>query len=142
MRLWVKGVRAVRCVVMLSKCNYIVAPCGGDLPWAPVSRPEPPPSFAVAGRALAALADAQTASPVFDPLAFEEAAALIAPLVPPDGPATDALARLLGLPARLADDWLRETQALLTAGDQADPAVRDKGSRRIAVLALAWTSPA
>jgi hypothetical protein len=99
----------------------------------------PPPDHAAVGRALDAMAAAQAASPVFDPLAFEEAAALVAPLVPAPPPALDALARLLGVGPRLADDWLRETLELLRSADQADAAVREKGTRRIAVLALAWT---
>lgn len=96
------------------------------------------PVTAAVGRALAALAAAQAPSPVFDPLAFEEAAALIAPLVPAPADGNDALARLLGVSTRLADDWLRETLELLRSGDQAQAAVREKGTRRIAVLALAW----
>jgi predicted flap endonuclease-1-like 5' DNA nuclease len=103
-----------------------------------VPTPELDPATAAAGEALAALAAAQEASPVFDPLAFEEAAALLGPLLPAGSAAQDALARLLGIGPRLADDWLRETLALLGTGDQADAAVRDKGTRRIAVLALAW----
>lgn len=99
---------------------------------------EEPAGTAAAGRRLADMAAAQAESPVFDPLAFEEAAALIGPLVPATPAALDAIARLLGIDARLADDWLRETLGLLRTGDQADAAVRETGTRRIAVLALAW----
>ncbi len=100
--------------------------------------PAGPDRHAAVGAELAAIADAQAASPVFDPLAFEQAAALLAPLVPAPRAATDALARLLGIDPRLADDWLRETLALLGTGDQADAGVRERGIRRIAVLGMAW----
>lgn len=96
-------------------------------------------SVQATGRELAALAAAQAATPeVFDPLAFEQAAALLAALTPVPAEGVDALARILGIPQRLAEDWLRETRTLLEQGDQADPAVRERGIRRIGVLGLAW----